>query len=137
MSALPELLRIAERDGTVTPEAVLEDARSEDSPLHRFFEWDDGAAAERYRLDQAAGLIRRYTVEIETQPETIIRTRALVNVGPRSYVPIDQAMRDPGMRDVVMQSAIRELSSLRRKYEHLCDFDAAIQAAAAQKQGAA
>ena len=34
--------------------AVLEDARSDDSSLHGYFEWDDGVAAEAHRLTQAA-----------------------------------------------------------------------------------
>lgn len=129
MSALPELIRIVDRDGFLSPESVLDEARPDTSPLHRYFTWDDSLAAEQWRLDQASRLIRRYSVEVQTEPEKVIRPRAFVNTGPREYTPIDTAMHDPRMRDVVLASAIRELSALRRKYEHLCDFDAAVQQA--------
>jgi len=134
MSARTELLRLAARDGHVSPQSVLEEARPPSSPLHRHFTWDDTVAAEKCRLIEASQLIRRYSIEIETGPEKTVRTRALVNVAPAEYVPVEQAMADPNMRNVVLQSAIKELAALRRKYEHLCDFDVAIQASAAQKK---
>lgn len=54
-----------ERDGggRLTPEAVVEDAKDEKSPLHRHFEWDDSEAARKYRLGQARDLIRRVKIE--------------------------------------------------------------------------
>lgn len=134
MSALKELTRLVDRDGYITPESVLDEARPDGSPLHRYFEWDDDVAAEQYRLVQARQLIVRYSVEVEIQPEKVIRPRAFVNSSPGRYTPIADAMRDPDARDRVMQSAIRELSALRRKYEHLCDFDAAIQASSAARR---
>lgn len=133
MSALAELQRIAERDGAISPETVLDEARPPTAPLHRHFEWDDGAAAEAYRLDQAARLIRRYAVEIHTEPEKTVRARAFVSIGSRQYAPIDKALNDPKQRGVVLEQCIRELAAVRRKYEHLVDFDAAIQAVAAQR----
>lgn len=53
-----ERIRALEHQGIITPDAVLEDARNEDSPLHKYFEWDDTVAANAYRKDQARELIR-------------------------------------------------------------------------------
>lgn len=47
------LERIEKRDGAVTKEAFLEESRPEDSPTHAMFEWNDGIAAEKYRLEQS------------------------------------------------------------------------------------
>jgi hypothetical protein len=52
------LKRIIERDGKVTPDAVLAEASAQDSDLHRFFEWDDSTAAVQHRLHQARQLVR-------------------------------------------------------------------------------
>lgn len=53
-------------DGRITPEAVVEDARDPESPLHDEFEWDDSVAAEKYRLEQARRLLRvRYTQHVD------------------------------------------------------------------------
>lgn len=50
--------------GKITPQQIVDAARNEDSPLHRFFEWDDDKAAEQYRLDQARTLLRSCQVEV-------------------------------------------------------------------------
>jgi hypothetical protein len=65
--------KLESRSGKLTPLQVLEAARPEESPLHDFFEWDDSAAAEAYRIDQARELIRRVRIEV-TYEETTIRT---------------------------------------------------------------
>jgi hypothetical protein len=126
MSALGELRRIQQRDGVLTPAGVLTDARSEDSPLHRYFEWNDDAAAEKYRLAQAGDLIRRYSIQIETAPETVTRVRAFVSVAANEFVPMEQALADPALREIAFNEAVKALDSLRRKYQNLIDFDAAI-----------
>ncbi len=55
---------LEDRQGRLFPSEVLNAARDENSPLHDFFEWDDSAAAEAYRLDQARELIRRIKIEV-------------------------------------------------------------------------
>lgn len=60
--------------GELTPRDVVDDARNPNSPLHSYFEWDDGAAAEAYRLKQARGLIKAvvaiYRDDAGTRPAT-------------------------------------------------------------------
>jgi hypothetical protein len=48
--------------GDLTPEAVVEAARSAESALHGAFEWDDSKAAQQHRLQQATQLIRAVIV---------------------------------------------------------------------------
>lgn len=74
------LAKIAEENGgNLTPDAVLEDARSKKSPLHDQFEWNDGEAAHKYRLDQARTLIRSVRVEVVTEEKTVSVVRYLRN----------------------------------------------------------
>jgi hypothetical protein len=51
-----ELIR--QTTGELTPEGVLDDARNPNSPLHECFTWDDGVAAEAFRLIQAKAVVR-------------------------------------------------------------------------------
>lgn len=53
----------SEAGGTLTDARVVEVASSKDHPLHAYFEWDDGAAAQRFREEQARVLIRRVNVQ--------------------------------------------------------------------------
>src|SRR5690349_24796471 len=62
---------IAKRNGGVlSPEAVIAAARSEASPLHKFFTWDVQQAAQERWVDQACQLIRKFKVEVTIEPFT-------------------------------------------------------------------
>lgn len=63
--AIAALREVMAGHGGLAPAAVVvEMARPEDSPLHRYFCWDDGEAADRYRLFQAGMLVRRMRVHV-------------------------------------------------------------------------
>lgn len=112
-----------ENAGALTPELLLERARSANSATHEHFEWDDSKAAEQHRLGQAGDLIRAITVDISRSnvlsPQPI---RAFVSVdrqGVRSYTSTVHAMTDAELRAQVLATAWRELLQLREKYAGL------------------
>ncbi|MGK9336084.1 hypothetical protein [Sinorhizobium meliloti] len=113
--------------GELTPQDILDDARHDNSPLHSFFEWNDGAAAEQYRLQQARGLIRAvvavYTREDEGKPA--VRTKAYVHINEPSaphYREASHAMSQAKTRKLVLQRAWRELQAWRQRYKDLKEF---------------
>ena len=114
-----EALRISNND-RLTPEMVVDAARDDKSPLHPAFEWDDGAAAEKYRASQAGHMIRCIvaTVTVEgSEPKTV---RAFVNVtrdDDRSYTNIVHAMSDSELRAQIVERAWRELLEWKARYE--------------------
>ena len=66
------LAALYRRNGeSITPEAVIDDARDPSSPLHACFEWDDKKAAHQHRLDQARELIRAVPVHVQYEEITI------------------------------------------------------------------
>lgn len=52
-----ELDKLYKRHGSVSTEMVLQAARDAKHPMHRYFEWDDSVAAEKYRQGQALSMI--------------------------------------------------------------------------------
>lgn len=48
------------KNGEITPEQVVEDARPVDSPLHPYFEWNDSLAAHNWRIEQARRLLQSF-----------------------------------------------------------------------------
>lgn len=56
----------ARNAGLLRPDDVVKDARSESSPLHSLFEWDNSKAAHQHRLYQARDLIASVRVEVTT-----------------------------------------------------------------------
>ena len=127
---LEELQRI---HGEVTPRLILDDSRAEDAPLHRCFEWNDGKAAEAYRLHQAREILLSLTVTVEHEHgETT--TRAFVNVANEDerdgrFLHLQTAMSKADTRQAVLTHAMMELAQFRRKYEglqELADVFAAV-----------
>ena len=57
--------------GRLTPDAVVEDAKSPKSPLHEHFDWDDSVAAVKWRIEQARTLIRQVTVTVTSGTRTV------------------------------------------------------------------
>lgn len=68
-SALSEIA--AKNGGILTPDAVVQEAKQLESPLHDCFEWDNKKAAHQHRLDQARGLIRSVKLEIVRNEKVI------------------------------------------------------------------
>lgn len=123
-----ELERIrTKHNGRLTPEAVLKEAGAKNSPLHKAFEWDDGEAASKFRLQQASYLIRSIEVIVERQKSKTkgSNVRAFVSVKrerDRSYTSLAHAMSDKDLREQVIAQAWEELQAWRRRYEKLSEF---------------
>jgi hypothetical protein len=91
--ALAELAK--QNGGVLTARAVVDAARSDDSPLHDSFTWDDNEAAEAWRLHQARNLILRVHVVMENRDGKSITVRAWHSLTP------DRAEEEGGYREVV------------------------------------
>ncbi len=125
-----ELLSIREEHGRLTPRIVLNEASSPEHPLHSRFEWDDSAAAERYRLRQAHDLIVsvrvRYASATETRPEQSGRAfhavRDAEGPEPYRYEPADDVAADPLMAKLVLQDMEREWRALYHRYKSFAEF---------------
>src|SRR6185312_14777927 len=59
----PALTELATQ-GQMTDATIVEVARSENSPLHPYFEWNDQKAAHYYRIGQAQEMVREIRVRL-------------------------------------------------------------------------
>ena len=125
---LAELTELAERNGVLTPEAVLLQAQNPASALHRRFTWDDAEAAKLRRLDEARNLIMRVKVRIQPRPDQPpITVRAFVSLSEDrvqggGYRHIETVLSDAAMRADLLQTAIAELQALQQRYKHLSEL---------------
>ena len=128
------LKQIEKKNGAIKPDIVVDHARAESSPLHEFFTWDDTAAAEKCRLDEASRLIRSIRIikpDMPTAEQPIIR--AFVNVKAsddersfegKGYISFARSQTVESYRDQVLASAKSELQSWARRYKDLQEFSA-------------
>lgn len=118
-----ELRQIEDRDGIITPEAVVEFAKNKKTALHSQFEWDDKVAGHQYRLWQA-----RYVIDIKAI--TIIRNDVELKVrafhhfkaddkSVAGYRHINSIMSDEELMARMLEGALRELQTFRKKYKDL------------------
>lgn len=132
---------IRQRDGKLTPAAVVEEARPESSVLHPDFEWDDAEAAEKYRRHQARQMIAAVCI---VQEKTKQPVRAFVNVqtaeatqngAGRQYVPLPIVLETPPLRNQMLADALKEAQTFQQKYQTLSALEpvfAAIEQVAAK-----
>lgn len=122
-----ELENIRNKHGRLTPALVLEEARSSRHPLHARFEWDDGVAGERYRLEQAHDLISevRVSYSLSTGERRSVRGFHAVrasDVDQYDYEPIEDVLADPFKRKIVLADMQRQIGELVARYEHIGEF---------------
>lgn len=122
--AVAERLAELEKEGggILTPEAVVQDAKRKDSPLHQHFTWDVKKAAHAYWLDQARTLIRSVRYEHRTETR-VIRAVAYVR-NPESepkeqgYVSVSRLRGDVDLsREAVAHEFARAAAALARARE--------------------
>lgn len=113
----------AAHGGLATPEAVVAFAENPSTALHSCFEWDDSEAAKKYRLVQAAEVIRVTVTLIEAPDGTPTRIRAFVSLpsdrGVNGYRRTVDVLADPDQRAELLTMAQREYKAYRTRYQHL------------------
>lgn len=114
-----ELERIYNENGAIEPAVVVEQSRPKNAPLHPLFEWDDKAAAQKYREQQARTVIANVVVVGEPEKDTC--TRAFVHV-EQSYQPLYVVLESADKTAELLQSAMRELRTFEAKYNELSEL---------------
>lgn len=98
--------------GRLTPDAVVKDAKSPESPLHDCFEWNVKKAAHSYWLEQARALITSVMVVTRTEKSTVSTVFYVrdPSAGPveQGYVSVETVRSDADMAREVL---VREFSA--------------------------
>lgn len=109
-------------DAEVTPQEVLEKARDNEKELHKCFEWNDGVAAEKYRLTQARDIIRSLVIVTEKANEQPVRVFSITSE-QRVYQPTRQFLVQQDEYQALLKRAISELEAFKRKYHTLSELE--------------
>lgn len=94
--------------------------RHPDSALYKAFEWDDTIAAQQYRLQQAAQLIRLH-ISKEEGVRTFV-SLSVDRVTGGGYRHVQDVVKDTDLRTVMVADALAEFQRVRMKYRHLQEF---------------
>lgn len=130
-----ELAKIAEKyNGVLNPRQIVDAAADEFSPLHAEFVWDDGEAADMFRMAQAGALIRRvrYTVarvdgvtkKINLTTTRAYQSRPSMRNAEGGYEDVIDIVSDEQKRQEMLSQVLGELAAYRRRYESLIELRA-------------
>lgn len=115
---------LQKKEGVITCQNLLDSARPEDSAIHSCYEWDDGIAAEKYRLSQSGDLIRNLVrVAVADDGKDMKTYRAFVNISKAdsfetgNFVDTEKALSNEETRKIVLKKALDELTAFQNKYE--------------------
>lgn len=117
--------------GHVTPQTLVNAARPKDSPLHRFYDWNDKEAAEKWRIEQAKYHLRCILVIIDVpdskgrMEKTPIRKffNVTVHAGTtdepeeRGYVTVEQVRKTPEFLKEIIEDAQQHLIGWQDRYK--------------------
>lgn len=127
-AVLAEMDAIMREHGSLLrPVDVVEYARNPETALHECFEWDDGKAAEKFRLFQARQLIR---VRIRLQGASVQKIRAFVSLTPDrkvaggGYRAIESVVAIEAYWQQLRNDVRREYLIFKRKFEVLPEWRA-------------
>ena len=121
-----EQCEVLASQGMLTAKNLVDISRPEDAPLHNAFEWNNTIAAEQYREEQARKIIRSLVI-VKEDREPVRMFFNLVRKDPE-YKHIDVIMRDADDREKLLQLALRELETFKKKYETLTELASVFEA---------
>ena len=107
----PVIEKIIEIEKTgLTAEKVVAKARDKNSPLHKFFEWDDTHAAKEWRIQQARVLIHEIKVVIEDKEYVGFQnvTVQTTDGSQRLYLPVREVVSNKDLREQILQRALNQ-----------------------------
>lgn len=111
---------LADSEGRITPDTIVEDARSKASPLHSLFEWDKSKAAMAYWIGTAREIIGSVRVVVTNKTTTVrapmyVRDPDATGQGYRSVVNLKS---DPDKaRDALVYTLEVAAGHIRRAYD--------------------
>lgn len=105
-----------EKRGRLTATQVVNAARDPASPLHEYFEWDNTAAADAWRIEQARRLIRSVRVVVTYESQTLATPRYVRDTArdddEQGYVTMLQLEREPKNAAALLRYEFKRAASI-------------------------
>lgn len=120
--ALGEFLEAKFPDGRPNAHKLVEVAKDPESIAHKYFDWDDKSAADKWRVHQARKLINALYIEIGNTEVRAYESVYLTELNSKDYTDIDQISKDESLVEQVVEAARKELIYWKLKYQKYSDF---------------
>jgi alpha-D-ribose 1-methylphosphonate 5-triphosphate synthase subunit PhnL len=131
---ISEVLEVKEAYG-LTAENLLRKASKKSSSLYEFFDWDNSSAGEKWRLNQARGLINEIKIIVEDKEVyafenvnvTVEECKTLTSTpiskfGSREYKTIVEVMNNNDYREQLIHRALMEANYWKERHAELTEL---------------
>lgn len=107
--------------GIINPDAVVSAAKAENSPLHKYFTWEDNEAAHQWRLHEARMMLRVVVQYIGKDEDPVRVFVSLKNdrTEEGGYRVVADVLNDKDLYKQLLNDALEDLDVFTRKYERL------------------
>ncbi len=123
--AMHELTRIKTEVGALTPEIIVAAASDADSPLHALFEWDDEAAAKKWRIYQARIILNNIEVKVlHNGEEKEVSVFEITTSNGREYKSID-TFNAEDISNIIRKTKM-EINALKNKLSTYNQFESVV-----------
>jgi acetolactate synthase regulatory subunit len=126
---IEEILKVQKQKG-LTAESLLDEARKKSSKLHKFFEWDNDKAGDKWRLQQARVLINEVQIIVENKTryafENVsisVQNKGCEEEYVREYFPLADIMTDEQKRKQLIARALIEVNYWKERHSELTEFN--------------
>jgi len=130
-----ELEKLAVPGILLKPRDIWTKAKSSKHPLHNYFEWNDGKAADQFRDSQARHLVNHLEVvyiEQDKKGESkILEIKAyhhVENEGDEGYVSFIDVTNNPEYHRQILEKAMSEARNWRIRYKEYNELKAIVKA---------
>lgn len=122
-----EVCAALEEQGRLTAEALVEESRPEEAPLHDYFEWRDDVAAERWRRHQGNNIINHLVI---VRPDNQEPQKLFYNIkeAGQNYESIHAIVRQEDKYESLKNQALQELLSFQRRYKEITELSEVLKA---------
>jgi hypothetical protein len=119
-------------NGRCNSKTILDAARDSKNYLHRFFEWRDSVAAEKYRQEQARELVACIDIvenEGRKNEKRLPAFVSLVDKGGRGYHTVQDVLDSAHLQDLALRQAENDLAAYEKRLAQFADICSAIRRA--------
>ena len=115
---------LANSEAGLTPSSLVDASRDEFAPLHSEFEWRDDVAAEEYRKNQAAGIIRNLVIKVVRSNGETVSDRKFVSApgGQNKYCTLEYALSRDDFNKKLLEDAHRDMLCFIAKYRRVAEL---------------
>ena len=110
---------IAALGEAVTPDQIVERAKDKNCELHKCFTWDNRVAADKWRKYEARQIFCNLIIKPVVVEEGKAPVRVFYKNDNNGYKQSEMIFKVDNEREKLLQFALRELQSIKRKYQTL------------------